>query len=57
MKVLITGANGFVGTNLQAELLNKKYSGVIEPLYFGCETYINITGNLKSYTNDDIWYK
>jgi len=57
MKVLITGANGFVGTNLQAELFNKKYSGVIEPLYFGCETYINITGNLKSYTNDDIWYK
>jgi len=34
MKVLITGANGFVGTNLQAELFNKKYSGVIEPLYF-----------------------
>lgn len=41
MKVLITGSNGFVGSNLQAELFNKKYSGLIEPLYFDRETDIS----------------
>ena len=37
MKVLITGAEGFVGKNLKAELLNKKYS-YITPLYFDKQT-------------------
>lgn len=37
MKVLITGANGFIGKNLQAELKNTKYKDWIEPLCFDCE--------------------
>mgnify|MGYP002520586314 CR=1 FL=1 len=37
MKILITGAEGFVGKNLQAELLNKKYSDIIS-LCFDKET-------------------
>ncbi len=38
MKVLITGSNGFIGKNIQAELLNKIYSGLIEPLCFDSDT-------------------
>lgn len=41
MKVLITGSNGFVGKNLNAELLNKKYEGFIETLCFDCDTDIS----------------
>lgn len=38
MKVLITGAKGFIGRNLKAELLNNKYKGLIEPLYFDIDS-------------------
>lgn len=49
MKVLITGSNGFIGKNLQAELLNKKYSGLIEPLCFDNDTDISKLDEYCSY--------
>lgn len=49
MKVLITGSNGFIGKNLQAELLNKKYSGLIEPLCFDSDTDISKLDEYCSY--------
>lgn len=51
MKVLITGSNGFIGKNLQAELLNKKYSGLIEPLCFDNDTDISKLDEYCSYCN------
>ena len=33
MKILVTGAKGFIGKNLIAELKNQKYTDIYETLY------------------------
>ena len=48
MKLLITGANGFVGKNLRAELMEKKYSD-IEVLLYDIDSSIEL---LDRYCNE-----
>ncbi|MCH5172382.1 MAG: NAD-dependent epimerase/dehydratase family protein [Erysipelotrichales bacterium] len=48
MKILITGANGFIGRNLKAELFNNKYKD-LEPLYFDRDTDPNL---LETYCSE-----
>ena len=49
MKLLITGANGFVGKNLIAELSNKKYDGMFEIYKYDIDTDPEL---LNVYTKD-----
>jgi UDP-2-acetamido-2,6-beta-L-arabino-hexul-4-ose reductase len=46
MKILVTGANGFIGKNLIAELRNRKYEDIYE---FDIDTDISL---LEEYTKD-----
>jgi len=46
MKILVTGANGFVGKNLVAELHNQGYSDIYE---YGRENNVD---HLDTYTKD-----